>query len=307
MQGIVFSTVLLGLLTGALANDELLFITTSSPSGATPACFTDASYGVYGNPPTYAYALSDDCDAHLTNTFDSGSVIPLPRDDEKRSLIWLQEAGVDDSIRGNQGDFMSEVENMLAVASDFKFAASNNEEELANYGQNIMGSSVGEESVSASTLGMQVLYRTEASALVSVKTAYLAQLDLILPRFVVPVAFPSSPRALIPVPPDVTKRVQAILWGLTFNPDVAAILNSLSLSNMRRDVRHLTGEDGQGILSRHSFSQGALVAANWIQGQIEATGAKCKQKPFLDGFAPNVIWCVSPICLYFGWVLTWGA
>jgi len=63
---------------------------------------------------------------------------------------------------------------------------------------------------------------------------------------------------------------------------------------MRVNVRHLTGEDpyraGAYIMSRHSFSQGARDAADWIQRQIELSGAKCKQEYFLEGYAPNVIW-----------------
>lgn len=63
---------------------------------------------------------------------------------------------------------------------------------------------------------------------------------------------------------------------------------------MRLNVRHLTGEDpdpvGTRILSRHSFSQGARDAADWIQHLIELSGAKCKQEYFLEGYAPNVIW-----------------
>lgn len=61
---------------------------------------------------------------------------------------------------------------------------------------------------------------------------------------------------------------------------------------MRHNIRHLTGEDGQGIMSRHSFSEGARVAADWIQGEFEKSGAKCRQEKFLEGYSPNVIWCV---------------
>lgn len=48
------------------------------------------------------------------------------------------------------------------------------------------------------------------------------------------------------------------------------------------------------ILSRHSFSTGAVVAAHWLKEQVESTGANCTLEPFLIGFAPNVI-CHYPI------------
>jgi hypothetical protein len=43
------------------------------------------------------------------------------------------------------------------------------------------------------------------------------------------------------------------------------------------------------ILSRHSFSTGAVVAAHYLKEQVESTGASCTLEPFLAGFAPNVI------------------
>lgn len=66
---------------------------------------------------------------------------------------------------------------------------------------------------------------------------------------------------------------------------------------MRLNIRHLSGEDadaaGARLLSRHSFSQGAKDAADWIEHQLKLTGARCRQERFLTGYAPNVIWSLS--------------
>ncbi len=60
---------------------------------------------------------------------------------------------------------------------------------------------------------------------------------------------------------------------------------------MLNDIRFLTGEDGKsGIVSRHSFASGSRTAAAWLKDRFEDTGAECELKPFLSGFAPNVIW-----------------
>jgi hypothetical protein len=84
-----------------------------------------------------------------------------------------------------------------------------------------------------------------------------------------------------------------ILSNLRFNPEVARIVSNISLPQVRNDIRFLTGEDGKsGIKSRHSFSSGALVAAEWLKVRLEETGAKCELRHFLPGFAPNVIWYV---------------
>jgi len=42
-------------------------------------------------------------------------------------------------------------------------------------------------------------------------------------------------------------------------------------------------------MSRHSFSSGSRVAAEWLKFRFEETGAKCELKSFLLGFAPNVV------------------
>jgi len=65
---------------------------------------------------------------------------------------------------------------------------------------------------------------------------------------------------------------------------------------MRNDIRYLTGEDeNSGIISRHSFTQGAHDAAKWIKDRIQLSGAKCELREFRTGFAPNVIWYIREI------------
>jgi hypothetical protein len=84
--------------------------------------------------------------------------------------------------------------------------------------------------------------------------------------------------------------VRDILATLKFNPEVAKIVSNISLPQIQNDIRYLTGEDGKsGIESRHSFSSGAGVAAEWLKTRFEETGANCELRPFSSGFAPNVI------------------
>ncbi|KAG1756937.1 putative aminopeptidase [Suillus occidentalis] len=57
--------------------------------------------------------------------------------------------------------------------------------------------------------------------------------------------------------------------NIRFDPVVSSLVNSISLNQMRDDIRWLTGEDGKsGIISRHSFAEGSRL--------------------FISGFAPNV-------------------
>jgi len=95
----------------------------------------------------------------------------------------------------------------------------------------------------------------------------------------------------VPVPEQAIVRVRNILSSLQFNPDVARIVSNISNPQMENDIRFLTGEDGKsGIVSRHSFSSGAGIAAEWLKTRFQETGAHCELRSFLSGFAPNVIW-----------------
>ncbi|KAI0830099.1 Zn-dependent exopeptidase [Trametes gibbosa] len=73
---------------------------------------------------------------------------------------------------------------------------------------------------------------------------------------------PSTPVPFIPVPSKAVERVKGIPSNLTFDPVV---------------------------VSRHSFSKGGLVAAEWLKDTFGSLGASCELKPYLSGFAPNVI------------------
>jgi len=116
------------------------------------------------------------------------------------------------------------------------------------------------------------------------------RIDTILPRFFKTVSVSSSPSALIPVPSESVKRVRDLLATVKFDPAVASIVNNISVPQMRNDIRYLTGEDARSpIVSRHSFSEGARIAALWLKDRFEDTGAKCELRDFLAGFAPDVI------------------
>lgn len=80
-----------------------------------------------------------------------------------------------------------------------------------------------------------------------------------------------------------------------YNPKIHKLVNSLSLDDFQEVVRYLSGENPESpIHSRHSFSSGAKLAAQWIADEIEKTGAKCNLHDFLVGFSPNVI-CDYPV------------
>lgn len=102
---------------------------------------------------------------------------------------------------------------------------------------------------------------------------------------------PYPPSAVVPVPADDISRVRRLLSSLKFEESVSKLVNIISVTSMRKDITWLTGEANDSpIESRHSFVPDTRVAASWIKDQIEGTGAECELRPFLQGFAPNVIW-----------------
>jgi len=133
---------------------------------------------------------------------------------------------------------------------------------------------------------IDLIWSSHDSAIISVPKPILPVLDMYLPRFFEPVLIPDEP---LPLPFEYKEdpRIKEILASLRFDADVASILSGLSLTQMVDDVRWLTGESSD-IISRHSFSDGSRVAANWLKKQFEGTGVVCDLQTFLEGFAPNV-------------------
>lgn len=270
-------------------------------------CVTNKYYGSYGRPLRHVFhADGSRCQKRVlaSLTHDEYDNLHMEKP-EGMSLVWMQGAGLDDSLR----------KELMRVPSDCGACCSSGGED----GSFVMSSECQWRSnvkeflqVARAPQGQSLLAQLGAPAdlatdhwerpigglfgwggedsLVAVHESLIPHFDKLLPPTLSAIAIPDEPRPYVPVPPNAVDRVKNILKGLKFNPDVAGILSTFSIGSMQSDIRHLSGEDNQGIMSRHSFSQGALVAASWIQVQMEETGATCELRPFLNGFAPNIIW-----------------
>jgi len=145
---------------------------------------------------------------------------------------------------------------------------------------------IGQTPMGNSRPSIDLIWSSHDAAILSIPRFILPNLDMYLPRFFEPVLIPEEPLPL-PLEHKEDPRIEEILANLRFDADVASILSALSLAQMVDDVRWLTGE-ASNIISRHSFSDGSRVAANWLKKQFEGTGAVCDLQTFLEGFAPNV-------------------
>ena len=235
-------------------------------------CLTQYFYGTHGQQNVF---ITDDyvCVSDAAAQLSSGTAVQLTEGIQQ--LVWLQQQAVEPSIR--PAAFQDEFDAFFSRLS-VPAAASTD----------------GEQTVFSKQNAAKLILRNPTSALISVDPNTALTLDLRLPRFWKASPLPPAPVPLIPVPTKAIERVKEILHGLKFDPVVASIVSNISVPQLRADVRYLTGESPQSkIISRHSFSKGALMAADWLKANFEAHGATCMLKPFMGGFAPNVVWCVS--------------
>ncbi|KAI8972600.1 Zn-dependent exopeptidase [Trametes punicea] len=261
------------LLVNSAAPFALLLAVPHNPRSAN-SCLSKYYYGTHGQQDVF---ITNDelCVAETAaSLFSEGSLVSLPEDVQQ--LVWLQHDAVDPSLE--PATFVDEIDVFLSHISPATSVpdAVVGDEQLV----------VGNNNVAAPAL----LHRTESSALISVPSDALGTLDQHLPRFWRASPLPHGPVPFIPVSDDAIERVRTILAQLKFDPAVAALVSNISVPQLRADVRYLTGESPRStIASRHSFSDGALVAADWLKETFESLGARCELKRFVSGFAPNVI------------------
>ncbi|KAI0085531.1 Zn-dependent exopeptidase [Irpex rosettiformis] len=238
----------------------------------------------YGSSPsgkTHFFGTSEKpCIANTGRLFPDHPPLYIDEHDlNSAQLVWLEHdaSALDASITsGKDTQFGHVLDTILELQS---------ESDSTHNGQEVMRDSVP---------FARVLHADERSALVRMEQGSAQAVDLRLPPFWKSVLLPQHPMPLVPVPSKAIKRVQRLLDGIKYDAEIGHLVNTLSTGQMKKDIEFLTGEDPNSpIVSRHSFSEGVRIAANWIKERVEETGATCELKPFLTGFGPNVI-CSYP-------------
>ena len=253
-----------------------LFTTSLKPAEfANEPCLSDNYYGTYGNTSLFLLSPDSECFTSLPATAPSGYIESgVVSTKKNHQLMYIHEIPVqDDTDSANQ--LIKTLEHLNAYSAGTDSGASDSQTTLELGGQD----------------KYSFLYYTGADAIISVPPHLVPHIDKALPRSFKAYAIPTEPLAITPVPEEAIDRVKGWLENLKFDEEIASIVSDISVPQMRNDIRYLTGEDsGSPILSRHSFSEGARIAANWLKDRIENTGAHCQLREFLIGFAPNVIW-----------------
>ncbi|KAJ7490258.1 hypothetical protein B0H11DRAFT_2009769 [Mycena galericulata] len=257
-----------------------LLITPFTPSLFDHSCLSDSYYGNYNDGETTNSVFLPDaaCLDSWTAQGLASSAHIVQAEQHFQQLVWVEQEAVEPSLMAATSSFRNEFDGFLQRLSTPKRVARD---------QEVL-------STPEKEMGYELLYRTPTAALLSVRHRTARTIDTILPRFWKSVLVPSTPVNFLPVPDEALKHVKHVLATLRFDPDVAAIVDSISVPQMINDIRFLTGEDGvSGIMSRHSFAEGSRTAASWLKDRFEDTGATCELQPFLEGFAPNVV-CAYP-------------
>ena len=246
------------------------YILLSSHPPAPTSCLSQSYYGVYGQRHLFITPDRDCLKSRSTYNGDSLVITQPVRDVEH--LVWLQRQAMDENIDTKSLRDAYEVTAFLS-----RLAAPSQLD--------------GDQVVFGGRPFVEPIHHYEDGAIVSVDAQTALTLDQHLPHFWKVSPLPSAPVPFVPVPPKAIDRVKEILAGIKFDPDVASIVNNISVPQLRADVRYLTGESPTSeIVSRHSFSDGVLIAAKWLKTNFESLGATCELRQFLSGFAPNVIW-----------------
>jgi Peptidase family M28 len=259
-----------------------LILITPVPFGASliseKPCLANSFYGSFNGQSIFN--TSPTCFAAIPK-LDSGVIIPTYHPIQQ--LVWIQKQSVDEALwRRENTTSLSALDQLFNRLSTPEPSLT---ESRAYEDQQVL-------ITSESDAHSEILYRTSSAALLSLNPAAARVIDTILPPFYKSSLLPTSNVSYVPVPEDKVEAVKRLLSSLKFDPVVASVVNSVSIPQMKRDIRYLTGEDEDSpILSRHSFAAGSRIAAAWLKENFEATGATCELKGFLVGFAPNVIWC----------------
>ena len=265
-----------------LASKTLLLVTPFNPALLQDSCLSNFFYGNVrdGSVLNSVFIPTASCMGQFQSSLDTAKLSGAP--EHGRQLVWIKEESVEDSLRA-QSLFhespLDEITRRIAVTAqgqEFDYTA-----------QTPVSSESGSQLY-------DIHYRSSSGMLVSVDESLALTMDTLMPRFWKSAVLPPNPVTHTPIPPSATERVKHILLHLEFDPVVAQIVGNISVPQAKKDIRFLTGEDGKsGIVSRHSFTPGAIAAAKWLKETVEETGAHCRLMPFRTGFAPNVIWSVE--------------
>lgn len=259
----------------ALFNLFIVNATLERLSSVRQSCLADRFYGTYDDQSLFMVDSHSHCDPSelkLDLSSESNSIFVHPG----HELLFLKKTDIEDPV--------SSEDTLLGIL-----------EHLGAHATTEPPTTPDEQLLLTENAPMySIPYLKHHSALLSISPHLLPHFSKALPPSYKAYALPKLPLPFRRVPDEVKGRIRHWTHSMEYDDEISWVVGGLSISQLREDVRYLTGEDSNSpILSRNSFSEGGRLAAEWIFEQIEETGAECELKRFLPGFAPNVIWSVA--------------
>ncbi|RDX44966.1 Zn-dependent exopeptidase [Lentinus brumalis] len=235
-------------------------------------CLFQSYYGTYGS--RHGFLIDEACRLSSFSLMELGTAVDMQWEE---NLVWVERGPVDSSLVSTS--FEVDFGGLLSRLAELPPP---DPQETTDF-QTPMG-------LVHAAAGFEVVHLEQTGALLSLNDWTLRSIERALPRYWTSSVFPTSPLPLIPVPRPSKERLRKVLPSIRYNHVVAAIVNGISVYHLKKDIQYLTGEDpSSDILSRHSFSEGAIRAAKWLKTRFEESGANCTLEHFQEGFAPNVI------------------
>jgi len=236
------------------------------------SCLADNYYGTYGGQSLFMLGSDSNCDLFEVK-FGTGPELGLIPVHPHHELLFVKKMEVE-GAGTDEFSLLGGLERLVNHATDGTPTTPDTQRPL-----------------NANGPAYTIPYHTESSVVLTISPHLLPHIDKALPPSYKAYALPKIPLPSRPVPEEAKERIGRWTDSVEHDPEIALIVEGLSIPELRKDIRYLTGENPKSpILSRSSFSEGAQLAAEWILEEIEETGADCESKPFLPGFAPNVVW-----------------
>lgn len=198
---------------GAPSGDKLLISASRQLSSNFVPAPCAIPLGTYGaEQDVYSvYQLPAHCQDF--QPLQGAKIVAMP-DTDVSQVFYVQEAAVDKSIRGHEPPFSDALEKFIVNINDrtpFRQRHENQQQPLGSPTTN------------------NVIHQTATSALVIVPNDLLAEIDVLLPRFLIPLQIPLQ-TSDIPVPVESVNRVQTWLDSLKFDSQIAVIVDSISVN-----------------------------------------------------------------------------
>ena len=258
--------------TPALLNLLVVNATLDKFNFAHQSCLADNYYGTYGDQNLFMLDSDSDCDLSELK-FGTGSRLSLIPVHQSHEVLFVKKM----EVEGEGTDECSLHCGLERLVSH-----------LADDTPTTPGA---QRPLNPDKPAYTIPYHSESSAVLTIFPHLLPYIDMALPSSYKAYALPRLPLPSRPVPEEAKERIARWTDSVEQDPEIALLIEGLSISELSKDIRYLTGENPKSpILSRSSFSEGARLAAEWILEEIEETGAECELKSFLPGFAPNVVW-----------------